>query len=105
MERSAQQGKRDLHTGRMVQISALRSLLYAERASEHPLLYEEDIEAVFWRDVKECTALCKEPLTDEPRRQAIAQRGHERALKNNHFNELVMAKIFYEALQVFREKR
>ena len=93
------------HTGRSIQIPALGGLLFAERTQEHPELYREGEEAVFWGNAEECTVLCKELLADEPRRREIARRGHERALKNGLYNEAVMAKILDEAQHVFRDGR
>lgn len=89
----------NLHTDRSIQIPALGSLLCAERTSEHLALYEEGEEAVFWSDAAECANLCKELLADEPRRLEIARRGHERALRNNLFNEPVLESILEQAQQ------
>lgn len=89
----------NLHTGRSITIPVLGSVLCAERSSEHQELYYEGTEAVFWSDAKECAAVCKALLTNEPRRLAIAQRGHERAFRNNHFNEPVMASIIEAAIK------
>ncbi|MGH8127397.1 MAG: CgeB family protein [Gammaproteobacteria bacterium] len=89
----------NLHTDRSIQIPALGSLLCAERTSEHLALYKEGEEAVFWSDAEECAAQCKELLADEPRRQEIARRGHERAIRNNLFNEPVLASILEQVPQ------
>ena len=86
----------NLHTDRSIQIPGLGGLLCAERTSEHLALYEEGEEAVFWEDAEECAELCKTLLSDEPRRREIARRGHERALRNNLFNEPVLAGILSE---------
>ncbi|MDF0546233.1 glycosyltransferase [Sphingobium sp. H39-3-25] len=80
-------GNRDLHTTRSLEIPAIGSLLCGERTSEHQALYEEGTEAVFWDDAAECATLCAALLADEPRRSAMAQAGHSRALANRHFNE------------------
>ena len=93
------------HTDRSIQIPALGGLLCAERTPEHLELYREGEEAVFWENVEECAALCKELLADEPHRREIARRGHERALKNGLYNEVVMEKILNEAQRVFQEGR
>lgn len=84
---------RDLHTMRSLEIPALGSLLCAERTSEHLALYEEDVEAVFWNDAAECVEVCKNLLADDERRKEIAQKGHERALRNNLFNEPILTSI------------
>lgn len=89
-------GNRDLHTTRSLEIPALGGLLCAERTSEHLELYREEEEAVFWADARECAAVCREMLEDEPRRKDIAKRGHERALLNGHYNEQVVSSILSE---------
>ena len=86
----------NLHTDRIIQISALGSLLCAERTSEHLVMYEDGKEAVFWSDAVECAALCQALLADESRRAEIARRGHTRALRNNLFNKPVLASILEE---------
>lgn len=86
-------GNRDLHTSRSVEIPALGSLLCAERTSEHLALYEDGVEAVFWNDAEECAEQCHRLLADDALRAGIAARGHERALRNNLFNEPLMAGI------------
>lgn len=90
-------GNRDLHTTRSMEIPALGGLLCAERTSEHRELYEEGLEAVFWKDAADCARQCLALLADELRRQAIAAAGHTRALHNGHYNERVMAKILNAA--------
>ncbi len=86
-------GNRDLHTQRSLEIPALGGLFCAERTSEHLELYEESREAVFWNDAAECAEQCRALLVDEARRKAIAAAGHARALRNDHYNERVMARI------------
>jgi spore maturation protein CgeB len=84
---------RDLHTFRSNEIPALGGLLCAERTIEHMELYEEGVEAVFWNSAEECADKCRELLTDDEKRAEIARRGHERARRNNLFNEPIMASI------------
>jgi spore maturation protein CgeB len=86
-------GNRDLHTRRSLEIPALGGLLCAEWTLEHQALYEQGVEAVFWKDAAECADICKDLLANEERRKKIAQAGHERALRNNFFNEPVLASI------------
>lgn len=92
---------RNLHTGRSIQIPALGGLLCAERTCEHLALYDEGQEAVFWQDAEECAAHCHRLLADEPLRREIARHGHERALRNNLFNEPMLASVIEKALRVF----
>lgn len=92
------QGNRDLHTTRSMEIPAMGGLLCAKRTSEHPALYEEGVEAVFWCDADECAEQCMALLADEPRRKAIAAAGHARAPRNGHSNQRVMARILDAAM-------
>ncbi len=91
-------GNRDLHTSRSFEIPAMGGLLCAQRTSEHLAFYEEGVEAVFWNDAAECAEICKDLLADEKRRREIARRGHERALRNNYFNQPVLASILEAAM-------
>jgi len=84
-------GNRDLHTTRSLEIPALGALFCAERTNEHMGMYQDGIEAVFWSDATECARHCRELLADEPRRAAIAARGHRRFVQNGHGNEAIIA--------------
>jgi spore maturation protein CgeB len=84
---------RDLHTTRSLEIPALGGLLCAERTSEHVLMYEEGKEAVFWNGAEECAEICREALSDDNHRQAIAKAGNLRVKKNKHYNEDVLMQI------------
>ena len=83
----------DQHTGRSIEIPAVGSLLCAKRTEEHLQMYEEDKEAVFWKDADECADKCLELLASPAQIAKIASRGHERCLKNNYFNEPMLKKI------------
>lgn len=91
-------GNRDLHTSRSAEIPALGGLLCAERTSEHEALYVEGREAIFWRDAEECAAQCRRLLADEPLRRETARRGHDRARRNNHYNEATLESIIGEVM-------
>ena len=93
-------GNRDSHTTRSIEIPALGGLLCAERTSEHLELYKEGVEAVFWQDATECAAICNYLLSHQPLRHQIAARGHERALRNNHFNEPMLDSVIEEVLNL-----
>lgn len=84
---------RDLHTTRSLEIPALGGLLCAERTSEHITMYNEGQEAIFWKDAAECAAMCRFALSDENRRQTIATAGHQRVMKNGHYNETILSTI------------
>lgn len=93
-------GNRDLHTGRSLEIPTLGGLFCAERTLEHQNLYQEWQEAVFWSDEAECIQVCQKLLADEPLRRKIAAQGRLRALRNNHMNEAVMARIVDHLMQI-----
>lgn len=84
---------RDLHTRRSLEIPALGGLFCAERTTEHLGMYEDRVEAVFWDDARECAEICKELLADDRRRREIAQRGHDRAVRNGHYTEPFITNI------------
>jgi spore maturation protein CgeB len=84
---------RDLHTTRSLEIPALGGLLCAERTSEHLAMYTEGEEALFWKDSEECAAMCRLALTDEVKRQAVAEAGSKRLKQNGHYNEVILSSI------------
>jgi len=90
-------GNRDLHTTRTFEIPYCGGLLCAERTSEHLQLYQEDIEAVYWSDVKECIEKCKKLLNDDKMRAEIAEKGRIRCLRNGIFNENNLNKMLEAA--------
>ncbi|MEJ2670843.1 MAG: glycosyltransferase [Deltaproteobacteria bacterium] len=80
-------GNRDLHTTRTFEIPYCGGLLCAERTSEHLQLYQEDVEAVFWGDVRECLEKCQALLQNDAKRREIAEKGRARCLRNGIFNK------------------
>lgn len=50
------------------------------------------------REPEQCVAVRRRVLADDPRRSSIARRSHERAVRNNLFNEPVMASILETAM-------
>jgi len=90
-------GNRDLHTTRTFEIPYCGGLLCAERTSEHLQLYQEDVEAVYWSDVKECIDKCQKLLNDDKMRTEIAAKGRIRCLRNGIFNERNLDKILTAA--------
>lgn len=89
---------RDLHTTRSLEIPASGSLLCAERTDEHTTMYSEGREALFWKDAGECADMCRFALADERRRSAIANSGHQRVMKNGHYNEMILSSILAASL-------
>jgi spore maturation protein CgeB len=90
-------GNRDLHTTRTFEIPYCGGLLCAERTSEHLQLYQEDVEAVYWSDVKECIDKCQKLLNDDKMRTEIAEKGRNRCLRNGIFNENNLDKMLKSA--------
>ncbi len=80
-------GNLDLHTTRSFEIPAVGTLLCAERSIDHERLYQENDEAVFWSNARECADLCFALLADERRRSRIAEAGRRRVVANRSFNE------------------
>ena len=90
-------GNRDLHTTRTFEIPYCGGLLCAERTSEHLQLYQEDVEAVYWSDAKECIDKCHKLLDDDKMRGEIAEKGRMRCLRNGIFNENNLDKMLKSA--------
>ena len=88
---------RDLHTTRSLEIPALGALLCAERTTEHSAMYQEGREALFWSDAQECADQCNYALEREERRAAIAAAGHQRVMRNGHYNEMILDEILETA--------
>jgi spore maturation protein CgeB len=88
---------RDLHTTRSLEIPALGALLCAERTSEHTEMYREGHEALFWNDAEECARMCAQALANEEQRLAIAAAGHQRVMRNGHYNEMIVTSILAHA--------
>jgi hypothetical protein len=87
---------RDLHTTRSLEIPALGGLLCARRTSEHLELYEEGEEAMFWDSAEECAEVCHRLLADPKLRERVARQGHERCVRNGHYNESLGRRLIQE---------
>lgn len=90
-------GNRDLHTTRSLEIPALGGLFCAERTSEHTAIYQEGVEAVFWRDAQECAEQCLALLAQPDKAAAIAAAGHRRFQSNRHGNEDILRAVLNQA--------
>ena len=86
-------GNRDETTTRSFEIPLLRSVLCAERTSEHCRLYREDEEAVFWSTAEECAHKCRLLLTNDELRTSIAARGQTRCIENQTLNEPMIDRV------------
>lgn len=92
-------GNRDLHTTRTMEIPYAGGVLCAERTSEHLELYEEGVEAVFWRDVDECVRQCRRLLDDDAWRESVRSAGMARVRASHQGHEDVCRVIVEAALQ------
>ena len=86
-------GNRDMHTTRTAEIPYAGGLLCAERTFEHVNMYRENDEAVFWSTPEECAEKCFGLLSDETRRQKIAEAGRQRCIQSGYLNEPVVQNI------------
>ena len=91
-------GNRDFHTTRSMEIPFAGGLLCAERTLEHLQLYQEDKEAVFWDDEKECAQKCLDLLKDSKKREEIRLSGMKRVLENRVGNEDICQQIINAVL-------
>lgn len=89
-------GNRDLHTTRSMEIPYAGGVLCAERTSEHMELYEEGVEAVFWRDVDECARQCRRLLDDDAWRESVRSAGMAR-VRASHRGHEDMCRVIVEA--------
>ena len=88
---------RDLITTRSLEAPACGGLLCAERTSEHQLLYEEGLEAVFWSSLGECVEQCRrllaEPQRNASTRLAGTQQVHRLGVGNEDICRQILAAI------------
>lgn len=93
-------GNRDLYTRRSLEIPYAGGLLCAERTPEHLSLYKDGDEAVFWNNVNECAAICKQLLMNDKMREEIRQAGMKRIRQLKVGNEDIVRQILHE-IEVF----
>jgi hypothetical protein len=86
-------GNRDLHTTRSAEIPYSNGLLCAERTNEHQQMFEEGIEALFWKNADECISVCKKALTNDSYLQLIKSNGHKKIIELELGHEKVLSKI------------
>lgn len=84
---------RDLHTRRSVEVPAAGGTLIAERTSEHQLLFEESVEALFWSDEYECITVSRSTLNNSSYIQQLMTSGHERVLSLGVGNEDICSHV------------
>lgn len=76
-----------------VEIAACGGFLIALRTPGHQAIFEEDREAVFFSSVEECAEKCRFYLGRPDLREAIAARGHERAIRSGYDNDTHLARV------------
>ena len=86
----------DLHTRRSVEIPFSGGLLCAERTSEHIEMYEDGVQALFWKDAEECISICKKMLADDNLRERIRLAGMKKVVQLKVGNEDICKKILLE---------
>jgi len=75
---------RDVYTRRCFEIPACASLMLAPHSPELSRLFEDRIEAVYWRNPDELVTCAVSLLRDEPWRRSVAEAGHRRVLAGRH---------------------
>lgn len=75
---------RDTYTRRCFEIPATRTLMLSEYTEDLASLFHEGEEADFFRSSEELMAKIELYLTDEPRRQAVAEAGFRRVHEDGH---------------------
>jgi hypothetical protein len=93
-------GNRDLHTTRSMEIPYAGGVLCAERTSEHLELYNDGVEAVFWRDVDECAKQCRRLLDDDAWRESVRSAGMARVRKSHLGHEDICRTLIDAVLEV-----
>lgn len=86
-------GNRDLVTQRSFETPACGGLLCAERTSEHQLLFEDGVEAVFWGSAEECIDVTRSLLADLHRNFAIRSAGRMHIMRAGLGNEDVSQQV------------
>lgn len=76
----------DLQTTRTMEIPACKSLLMAERTSEHEALFKDNIEAVFFSSKEELLEKCKYLIQHPEQRKDIAEKGYQRCILSGYSN-------------------
>lgn len=76
-----------------MEIAGCRGFLLALRTEGHLAVFEEDKEAVFFSDLEECADKCRFYLERPDLREAIAARGHERALRSGYDNDTQLRQV------------
>jgi spore maturation protein CgeB len=95
---------RDVQTTRSVEIPACRGFMLGERTDEHKGLFREGLEAEYFDNVDECMKKIKYYLSDDEKRNTIAENGFLRCQNSGYSNDerlkFVMRKILHENFDI-----
>ena len=94
-------GNRDLHTRRSLEIPYAGGVLLAERTSEHQLLYQEGVDALFWSDAEECASKCHSLLANDSLREEVRLAGMKRVRENKLGNEDICQQILLSCIKKY----
>ena len=97
--------QQDLDLNLNPRLLRFRHLLKERQLAERLALYEEGVEAVFWSEAEECAAQCHRLLANDALRESIPARGQRRTLRNNLFNEPMLAAVIEPAVRAFEAMR
>lgn len=75
---------RDLQTTRSVEIPACRSMMLAERTTEHLNMFAENKEAVYFSSKEELLEKCKFYMAHETERKLIAEAGYKKCIEEDY---------------------
>jgi spore maturation protein CgeB len=84
---------RDLHTSRSFEAPAASTVLLAERTSEHQLLYEDGLEALFWQTPKDCAGIASHMIENITDLAFVRQTGHYRVAELGVGNEDICRQV------------
>ena len=85
---------RDLVTTRSFEAPASGARFCGERTSEHQLLFEDGVEAVFWSSIDECIQRCHLLNSDHDLNSLIRSNGYNRMLEMGVGSEDICRQVF-----------
>lgn len=89
---------RDLQTTRSIEIPAMGGFMMAEDTKEHRLLFEENVEAVFFKSFDELKSKIDFYLKNEYLINKIAEAGYNKCYSAGYSNQLAFKKLFKEKI-------
>jgi hypothetical protein len=86
-------GNEDVYTTRSLEIPAIGSVFCGERTEYHRTFFTDGVNALLWKDSRECAERCFDILSDDERRKRIALAGRTLVLSKSLGNESVVRSI------------